>query len=34
VDSGGGDGAGSFKIKVWVDIAWFKNVIIAGFGQR
>ena len=33
MDNGGGDGIGSFEIKIWADTAKFTNVRIAGFGQ-
>jgi len=39
MDNRGGNGAGSFKVKIWADTAKFTDVIVAGFrkcrdGQR
>jgi len=31
INSGGGNGAGCFKVEIWANTAKFKNVIVAGF---
>ena len=31
MDNRGGNGAGCFEVKIWVDTAKFTNVIVAGF---
>ena len=31
VHDGGGNGAGCFEVKIWVDTAMFTNVIVARF---